>query len=147
MDYSREIFARLFLVTRKWEVLFNRENPELTLKQMMCLIVVNSGFTYDPTIKEIANMLSTSHQNVKAIVLQLEKKEFVKLYKDPTDKRVTRVKVSDKKEVFWQEQNVKDEKTMQALFDNISEEHLRITLETIFKLDENVSRYDSEQIL
>ncbi|MCH4887210.1 hypothetical protein EZV73_06490 [Acidaminobacter sp. JC074] len=139
MDYSREIFARLFLLTRKWEVLFNRKNTELTLKQMMCLIVVNSGFDHDPTIKEIAGVLSTSHQNIKAIVLQLEKKSFVSLYKDSQDKRITRVKISETKASYWQKQNVEDEKTMGALFEGISEEHLKITLETILKLDENVS--------
>jgi len=140
MDYSREIFARLFLLTRKWELLFNRKNDELTLKQMMCLIVVNSGFSHDPTIKEIASILSTSHQNVKAIVLQLEKKSFVSLYKDHDDKRVTRVKISEAKATYWQNQNVEDEKTMGALFDGISEDNLKITLETILKLDENVSQ-------
>lgn len=137
MDYIRAIFARMFLVTRKWEVIFNRESSELTLKQLMCLIVIKNAFESDPTIKEIAGALSTSHQNVKAIVLQLERKGHVNLYKDKVDKRVTRVEISNQKLDFWKEQDIKDTKSLMSLFDGIDEEALKTTLETILKLEEN----------
>lgn len=140
MEFIREIFFRMFMITRKWEVIFNRDSRELTLKQLMCLIVVNNAFEQDPTIKEIAGVLSTSHQNVKALVLQLEKKAFVKLYTDPSDKRITRVQASDERRAFWEEQNKKDQASLMRLFQNISTEELKITLETIQKLDENVNQ-------
>lgn len=140
MNYIREIFARMFLITRKWEILFNRDNPDLTLKQLMCLIVINNGFEIDPSIKEVSVELSTSHQNVKALVLQLERKGFVNLYKDAFDKRITRVKVSEEKIAFWKAKNKKDDESLMNLFDGIDESALKITLDTITKLDENVNK-------
>lgn len=140
MKYIKEIFAYTFLLSRKWELIFNREagKDDLTLKQMMLMIVLKNTFESDPTIKEIASTLATSHQNVKAIVKQLEKKSFVSLYTDVKDKRITRVQVKVGKESYWQKRGAKDEHSMQALFAGIDEEKLRVTLEVIEQLNRNV---------
>lgn len=137
VNYIREIFAKSFLLTRKWEVIFNRMKPEddLTLKQLMLIIVVNNAFEQAPTIKEVAAALSTSHQNVKAILKQLEKKNFVKLITDTQDKRITRVVTSSEKEGYWQERTPKDVEMMLALFENVPLESLMITAETIDTLN------------
>lgn len=136
LDLIKEIFAINLLLTRKWEVIYNRNtDDELTLKQLMMLIVIKSAFNYDPTIKEVGMVLSTSHQNVKAIALQLEKKNFITLYKDSNDKRVTRVKVSEEREAYWQNRNDKDQEILEDLFVTIDEEQLRLYLKTLRKLD------------
>lgn len=142
MKYIREIFAHTFLLTRKWELLFNREvgKEDLTLKQMMLMIVLNNAFETDPTLKEIAVALATSHQNVKAIVKQLEKKSFVSLYTDVKDKRVTRVRVSTGNESYWKKRDLSDEMTMATLFKDVESEKLRITLEVIEQLNRNVEK-------
>ncbi|MCK8058997.1 MULTISPECIES: MarR family winged helix-turn-helix transcriptional regulator [unclassified Fusibacter] len=138
----REIFAKSFLVTRMWEVLFNRQtgSKELTLKQLMLLIVVDNAFDHSPTIKEIANELATSHQNVKVLLGQLEKKEFVELYTDENDKRVTRVRTSELKSAYWKERSLDDQKMLVHLFDGLTEEELKITARAIDKLTENAKR-------
>ena len=137
LNYIREIFAKSFLITRKWEVLFNRLNADddITLKQLMLLIVVKNAFKESPTIKEIADVLTTSHQNVKAILNQLEKKEFIITYGDLKDKRVTRVKISEGREVYWEKKNIQDAEMLLSLFENISVEDLEVTARTIDFLD------------
>ena len=91
-EFIKPIFATSILLTRKWEVIANRIyfQDDLTLKQLMMLIVVENAFDEDPTVKQVSNALSTSHQNTKSILLLLEKKGFVKLYQDEKDKRVVR---------------------------------------------------------
>lgn len=146
MEYTHEIFAKSFLLTRKWEQSFNRTYKEegLTLKQMMLLIVLNHNFMAPPTIKEIAESLSTSHQNVKAIVMQLDKKGFVSVFKDSDDKRVTRVSVCEGKEEFWAKRNTEDEKILAGLFEGVSSDALEVTLGVINKLYENAEKKEAD---
>lgn len=138
----REIFAKSFLMTRMWEVIFNRQagSEDLTLKQLMLLIVVDNAFEHAPTIKEIANELATSHQNVKVLLGQLEKKEFVELYTDEKDKRITRVRTSEVKSTYWKERSVDDQQMLVHLFDGLTQEELKITAKTIDTLTENARR-------
>lgn len=136
MDFERIIFAKSFLLTRKWELLFNRQYADvgLTLKQMMLLIVLGNAFQEDPTIKEVSNELMTSHQNVKAMALQLEGKGFINTYRDELDKRVTRIKVNQEKIDFWNERAESDQDAFDTLFKGISKEELAITTKVIDQL-------------
>jgi len=140
MKLIREIFAVAFLLTRKWEVIFNRQSDELTLKQLMLLIVIKNAFSDDPTIKELSHALTTSHQNVKAIVKQLEKRDFVTLYTDDQDKRVTRIGLNKGKEDYWTKRNESDSRSLQTLFEGISVEDLEVTARTILKLNERADQ-------
>lgn len=134
----KNIFATAMLVTRKWEVILNRSysKDDLTLKQFMLLIVLGNAFEHDPTIKEISDTLTTSHQNVKALLIQLEKKEFITMYTDSDDKRVVRVKASTHKKAYWKERDQKDMQILESLFKDIPMEDLEATCRTLMKLDE-----------
>lgn len=133
----KEIFALAFLTTRKWEVYYNRETDkgDLSLKQLMLLIVVGH-MGGQPTIKEISSHLASSHQNVRALLNQLEKKDFVTTFYDKNDKRVTRVKISQGKEDYWNERNERDMNQLESLFGNIPEEDILITAKTLLALDQ-----------
>ncbi|MBI9014225.1 MAG: winged helix DNA-binding protein [Clostridiales bacterium] len=133
----REIFALSFLMTRKWEVYYNRttEKGDLSLKQLMLLIVVgNMG--NEPTIKEVSSVLATSHQNVRALLNQLEKKDFVTTYSDEKDKRITRIRLKEGKEKYWAERNDRDIKLIEALFEGLSLEDIKVTAKTLMVLDQ-----------
>ncbi len=145
MEYIRAIYAKTFLVTRKWEVMFNRlSRTDLTLKQFMLVLVVKNAFSEDPTLRQVSDVLETSHQNVKAIALLLSKKGFLQLYTDVKDKRVTRIKLLDKDE-YWHDRLDEDQKSLMALFEGISYDELRITSETIEKLYQNVEKNKTQK--
>ncbi len=141
LEIIQQIFVFSQLLTRKWEVIANRsyDKNELTLKQLLMLIIIQNAFDHDPTLKEVSHALSTSHQNAKALLLQLEKKDFISLYRDSKDKRVQRIKLSESKEDFWLERNEKDEKILMHLFKDVSEDELLTTLKVISQLDEIAS--------
>lgn len=136
--YIKSIFATSILLTRKWEVIVNRAHPEgdLTLKQLMVLIVLSSFSDEDPTIKQVSTKLVTSHQNVKAILLQLEKKGFVKLYKDLNDKRIQRIQVCDGKEDYWKDRDEIDNQLFEQFFHGIELKDLMTTCSVIEKLNQ-----------
>jgi DNA-binding MarR family transcriptional regulator len=143
IECLKRIFAHVVLLSRKWEVIYNRaySSDELTLKQFMFLIVIiDQSKENEPSIKKLASVLSTSHQNVKAIVMQLEKKDFVRMYEDPSDKRVTRIKLTEKKVNYWNNRNNTDVEILKKIFSDIPIEELAVTLKTIEKLDELASK-------
>lgn len=146
MDSARIIFAKSFLLTRHWELLFNRQYADagLTLKQMMLLIVLDNAFEEDPTIKEVSQVLMTSHQNVKAMAKQLEGKSFIKIYTDEHDKRITRLQVTEEKMAFWRERQKTDNKAFEMLFQGISQEEREITSNVIERLLANALLSDQD---
>lgn len=135
-DGIREVFALSLLTSRKWEVLYNRmvEDNELSLKQLMLLIVVGQ-LEGHPTIKEVSNNLASSHQNVKALLNQLVKKDFVTLEKDDHDKRVTRILIKEGKEAYWAERDDRDLELMSTLFEGVPREDILVTARTLMALD------------
>jgi MarR family transcriptional regulator for hemolysin len=144
LDYMKRIFAHIVLVARKWEVMYNRVNKddELTLKQfMMLIIIIDFSEKKAPSIKEVADQMSTSHQNVKAITELLEKKGFISLYQDEQDLRVTRIRLLKEKSDYWGRRNDKDQEMLQTLFSDITIEDLAVTYRTVKKLDNIASQW------
>lgn len=54
-----------------------------------------------PSLSEVAAMMSTSHQNVKQIALGLERRGFVRIVTDAHDSRVRRLVVTAKNDRYW----------------------------------------------
>ncbi len=87
------IFASMLLVANKMDTLLERalSNYNITAKQWFMLIVTVNAFKEAPSIKEIAKVMGSSHQNVKQLALKLETKGMIILEKDKTDLRATKV--------------------------------------------------------
>lgn len=82
--------------------------------------------------------MGSSHQNVKQILLKLEKKDFVAISIDEEDRRKQRVALTAKCLEFCKDNDEKSAKAMQAMFLGISEEQLRITIQTIMQMEDNL---------
>ena len=106
---SKFIFGSLLVVANQMDTLLGRElkKYDLTTKQWLLTIVVENSFKYDPSIKEVAKVMGSSHQNVKQVVLKLEKKGFLSLEKDKNDARVMRIKLTDRMAGFAKESQLK----------------------------------------
>ena len=77
----------------------------LTISQVLVLIAIERGFSSPPSISEITALLSTSRQNIKQLTNQLVKKGFAKMFRDPTDKRILRVKTTDINQKYWEQKD------------------------------------------
>lgn len=82
----------------------------------------------NPTIKELAEILGSSHQNVKQILLKLEQKGFVELYVDEHDKRKQRITLTQHCIDFCEKNNEMSMRIMEKLFEGLSEEQLQATI-------------------
>ena len=59
---------------------------DISWKQFFVIICINLCKN-PPTIKELAEITGSSHQNVKQILIKLEKKGYIQTLSDETDKR------------------------------------------------------------
>lgn len=141
IEYMKNIFAISLFLSRKWELIVNRaySNDDLTIKQLMLMMVIVGAFDEDPTIKQISTAMTTSHQNVKALLTQLENKGFVNIYQDTNDKRVSRVRMNKEKQDYWVERDRKDLEILITLFEGISTENLQSMEDMLMKLDKIAS--------
>ena len=131
-DYQRENLVRIFQLSNAIQTYIDRllKEYKLTTKQFFMMIIIGS-FDYEPRIGEVSERFMTSRQNVKQVILKLQKSGFVDLYKDENDSRVTRVRLTRVAEEFWSRRNEQDTASMNEIFSVLSINEL-MTMQTAF---------------
>ena len=147
-----ESFGYLFLLSRRFEYITDSilKKDGLTTKQLLTLIVISRGLEETPSISQVAEMLSTSHQNVKQIAHQLEKKGFLEMARDENDRRRWLLQVTEKNQEFWDSREQEHGKAMHSLFASLSDQELRQFYKILTKLiesTESIYRDTSEKVL
>ena len=110
---------------------------DITWKQFFAIICINLCKT-PPSINELADIMGSSHQNVKQILLKLEKREFVRIVVDEEDRRKQRVFTTQKCRRFCEDNESESNRIIGRIFDGISEEEINTTIQTISKMERNV---------
>lgn len=122
-DLIFELYGNIFLLGRRLEYIVDKElaKDNLTTKQFLMIAVIEKMFERPPSIKEVADALGSTHQNIKQMANQLEKRGFLRIERDQRDRRVLRLKVTEKNRAYW---------------DSRAEDHQRFILEIFGGLDE-----------
>jgi len=114
---------------------------EITWKQFFSIICINLC-KEPPTLNELSDVMGSSHQNVKQILLKLEKKGFVSTFADEKDKRKQRIYVTEKCRNFLEKNDNNGQQSQYIIgriFDGIDEKSLMTTIQTIVKMERNLS--------
>jgi DNA-binding MarR family transcriptional regulator len=114
---------------------------EITWKQFFAVICINLC-KEPPTINELSDVMGSSHQNVKQILLKLEKKGFIAFITDDKDKRKQRILVTDRCRDFLEENDNNGKQSQYIIgriFDGVSEKDLNSTIKTIMRMERNLS--------
>ena len=112
---------------------------EITWKQFFAIICINLC-RESPTINELSEVIGSSHQNVKQILLKLEKKGFVEMIADEKDRRKQRIVTTKKCEDFCQRNDQGSKIQMNKIFEGISQEQLITTIQTISQMERNLKK-------
>ena len=112
---------------------------EITWKQFFAIICINLC-RESPTINELSEVMGSSHQNVKQILLKLEKKGFVEMIVDEKDRRKQRIVTTKKCEDFCKSNDRESEIQMNKIFEGISEKQLITTIQTISQMERNLKK-------
>lgn len=121
----------------RYQASADRYFKEMTWKQMFLVICINLC-KEPPTLKELSEVVGTSHQNVKQLVLKLEKKNFVKIVPDEKDKRKQRIYVTKECEAYYMQHEGETQRVIEKIFEEISQEELMITIKTIMQMERNL---------
>ena len=115
---------------------------EITWKQFFAIICINLC-KEPPTLNDLSEVMGSSHQNVKQILLKLESKGLVAMIPDEKDRRKQRFLVTDKCRKFMEEndnQSKTSEQIIGQIFEGIDENSLEVTIETIMKMERNLDK-------
>ena len=111
---------------------------EISWKQFFAVICINMC-KEPPTLKELSDILGSSHQNVKQILIKLKNKGFIEFKTDVEDKRKQRIVLTKKCMKFCDKNNDMSIKIMAKMFEGISEKDIQTTIKTITKIEKNLT--------
>ena len=138
IESSYFLLGLLSTFDNRFQAVADRTIKEISWKQFFAIICIDLC-KENPTIKELAEILGSSHQNVKQILLKLEKKGFVDIYVDPNDKRKQRIALTDYCREFCERNDEKSMQVMAKMFENVSQEQIQTTIATIIQIENNLT--------
>ncbi len=110
---------------------------EITWKQFFAIICIRLC-KEAPTLNKLAEVMGSSHQNVKQILIKLEKKGFVAMTSDQEDKRKQRITLTKHCMDFCEQNESESIRMISQLFQGINDEQLMTTIQTILKMEKNL---------
>ena len=135
---SYYLLGLLSAFENRFQAMADSMMKEISWKQFFAIICINMC-KEAPTIRELSEVLGSSHQNVKQILLKLESKGFVEFREDGDDKRKQRIVLTRKCRNFCEKNNEMSMKVMAKMFEGIPEKDIRTTIKTITKIEKNLT--------
>lgn len=112
---------------------------EITWKQFLAIICINLCKEH-PTINELSEIMGSSHQNVKQILIKLQKKGFVQMITDEQDKRKQRIILTGNCYEFCERNEAESRVRLNQMFEGIPEEQIITTIQTISQMERNLKK-------
>ena len=137
IEPSYFLLGLLSAFDNRFQAVADKTMKEISWKQFFAVICINLC-KENPSIKELAEIMGSSHQNVKQILLKLEKKGFVNINTDSGDKRKQRIELTEYCKEFCQKNDDMSSQIMKQMFDGISEEQIMVTIQTIIQIENNL---------
>ncbi len=110
---------------------------ELSWKQMFFLNGITL-FSEPPTIKDMADFMGCSHQNVNKLYAKLLREGYIISVQDEKDKRKQRLFLTDKAREFLTKNKSAAGKNVNDIFSVVSADDLETTIEVMAKLTEHL---------
>ena len=86
----------------------------------------------------MAEVLSTTHQNIKQIALKLQEKGFISIEKDEKDRRVLRLRLTEKNRKYWESKSNEDVAFINSLFSALTEKEIQELYALLNKLEKSI---------
>lgn len=138
-----QLITVLFSTTNKIQQEGDKIFSELTTRQFMTMVAIVHIPEEERTINNIARMMGTSKQNVKQIIVSLEKKEILYLVEHPTDKRAKKVVVTEQGKNICTRESVVGNKFLEEMAKGLRDEEL----EQLWTLLNKLFAYNREEFI
>jgi len=137
IELSYFLLGLLSAFDNRFQATVDSMMEEVSWKQFFAIICINLC-KEKPTVKELAEIMGSSHQNVKQILLKLEKKGFISIDVDENDKRKQRIEITDYCREFCAKNDEIAVEIMRKMFTGVSDEQLQVTIQTIIQIEDNL---------
>jgi len=129
-------FPLLLFLSHRLEYIADSElqKDNLTAKQYLAIVVIENLYGHPPSISELAESLSTTHQNIKQIALQLQKKGFIRIERDESDKRIWRLNVTEKNKAYWNSRAKEHEAIVRSFFASLTDAEIQTLSALLLKV-------------
>jgi DNA-binding MarR family transcriptional regulator len=134
---SYYLLGLLSAFENRFQAMADKEIGEISWKQFFAIVCINMC-KEPPTLNELSEVLGSSHQNVKQILLKLEKKGFIVFEPDKKDKRKQRIMLTEQCRKFCEENEEMSRAIMGNMFAGVTEKELNTTIQTIMKIENNI---------
>ena len=125
----KAIFSTLFIAGNKLQTLFDKNIPEVSLKQFMLLSIVRQA--KEPmTFTQLGSLLGCSRQNIRKLADVLVKKGFITIVQSPLDTRAMCICPTEKVNDYFQNDFSKYQDELKYLFEVYTDKEI----ETLFML-------------
>ena len=145
MDGRYAMFGLLFALQNRLQAVGDTFYEEITSKQFFLMACMNLFQGEAPTVQDLAQVMGSSHQNIKQILNKLEQKGFVSVVPDEADRRKLRISLTEYAAVTGEKYRAKEEEFMTGLFDGVEEEEAKYAFLTLSKLETNLMKMKAVQ--
>ncbi|MGB9937313.1 MAG: MarR family winged helix-turn-helix transcriptional regulator [Methanobacterium sp.] len=137
LDMEKYILVVLFLIQQRWSYVISKDlsDDRITTKQWLMMIVIANAFNHAPSMQEVADAMSITHQNVKQLAVRLEGRGFLKIERDQNNRRILRLKVTEECHNFWEKRSPEDIKSINSLFSGLDDIEMKKFFDIIGKLE------------
>ena len=142
---EQELESSFFLVgllsafMNRFQAFGDKIFEEISWKQCFVLICIQL-FKEPPSLKELANVMGSSHQNIKQMLIKLEKSGYIEVLQDKVDKRKQRIVLTKKADEYSKQHDALSQEAMKQLYNEIDEEDIKITIKTILHMERNLEK-------
>lgn len=129
------VFGSIFTLANKLQSIGDKFDSNLTVKQWLLLAGIVKSGSDSPTISEVAGLIENSRQNVKKMIVILEKEGFVTIKKDSKDARALRISLTKKCRDYLQQREPKEVEFLLRLFDGFDSAGMEALVKGLSKLE------------
>lgn len=141
-EHKGKIFASLFIIANRLQVLGDRLDPNVTVKQWLLIAIMYKSQPRILSVKEIAGVIGVSHQNVMQMVRSLEKKGFAQISIDHSDRRFKRISLTERCQEYFAARGDQELVFLHDLFDGFSDDDLWQLVALIDRLILNIMKLE-----
>lgn len=138
------IFGSIFTMANRLQILGDKLDPNLTVKQWLLIASITQYDSYAPTISEAAGIIGNSRQNVKKMAAILEREGFLQLNKDADDARIVRISLTDKCKDYFNNRSDVEAEFIEQLFKGFDTDLVKELYRSIGKLGENIAEMENK---
>lgn len=142
---QREVIVRLFQLSNAMQTHIDQllKEFEITAKQFFMMIIIGQ-LEGAPSIGDITPHFGTSRQNVKQVLLKLERRGFIEFVDDPSDRRTLRVRATKEAHQFWANRQQEDMMSITRIFGHVDTNQTKLLLDSMRHMLEQIEQMKKE---